>query len=109
MTRWLVGAVVAYTLGCGATVAAFIAQKEATTPTEAVPEVPADVKSYLISLQTRGDGVEFAISVLQKEVDGITAEKSRIVAKLQAAQPGYELTPQLTYVKKKDASSAPKH
>ena len=103
--------------------AALAAQEKPLTPagiTVTGPEKPAaeqpipdDAKRALVDLQQQAAGLERARAVLQKELDSVTAEWSRLIAKLQAAAPaGYELTPQLTYAKKpppkQDESKPPK-
>lgn len=70
----------------------------------AVPAVPEDAKKALAALQQRALGLEDAKGLLQKEIDAITAEFNRVIARLQAAAPaGYELAPDLSYVKKKSS------
>lgn len=82
------------------------AQEKPVTATPTVqqtpaPQVPEDAKRTLQALQLRDAGLADAAALIQKERDAIAAEFNRTVARIQAAAPaGYELGPQLTYVKK---------
>lgn len=64
--------------------------------------IPADADRAVRALVQRDGGIADAMAILQKERDAITAELNRMIARLQAAAPaGFELGPQLTYVRKK--------
>jgi len=69
--------------------------------TEDVPVVSEQDKRVLQQLQVVGDGFSMSIGVLQEKLDSVNAEKMRQITRITAAHPGYELTPQLTFVKKK--------
>ncbi len=65
-----------------------------------VPVLSQDDRALVLDLQARVVGYARAIAVLQKEIDAANADFARLVQKLQAAHPDYELRPDLTYVKK---------
>lgn len=67
----------------------------------AVPQVSDDAKRAIDALQRRAAGLAEAMAVLQKELDSVTADFSRLVQRLQV--PEYELRPDLTYAKKAPA------
>lgn len=73
----------------------------AAAPTgDAAPQVSTQDKQTLNDLQLRAFGYAQSIATLQKELDSVNAEFGRTVQRLQSAQPGYELSQALTYVKK---------
>jgi len=77
----------------------------APAPAALQPPLPIaeDAQKLLQALSTRAGGLEDSKAVLQKELDAVVAEINRTVARVQAAAPaGYELGPNLTYVKKAD-------
>lgn len=85
----------------GVALGAYAQDQPAAKATDA-PAIPEDAKKALVLLQKRAEGLEDAKALLQKEIDAITADFNRVIARLQAAAPaGYELGPNLTYVKKK--------
>jgi hypothetical protein len=105
--KTVIGLIVAAVLFCGTAAA----QQEneckpgQTTPcvslgTTQNPQVSPQDKQTLNDLQLRAFGYAQSIATLQKELDAVNAEFGRTVQRLQSAQPGYELSQALTYVKK---------
>jgi len=82
---WCVAIIVAAL--CGVAVGRVAAQAE----TKAVPQVPDDAKNQYATLQIRGAGLADAMALLQKELDSVNAERARLVQRLAAAQPDYDL------------------
>jgi hypothetical protein len=86
------------------------AKTSASTPpqsADAAPQISAQDKQTMNDLQLRAFGYAQSIATLQKELDAVNAEFGRTVQRLQAAQPGYDLTPFLTYVRKSAETSPP--
>jgi hypothetical protein len=69
------------------------------------PTVPDDAKSLYAQLQVRGAGIADVMALLQKEIDSVNAERARLVQRLIAAQPDFDLAPagplSVAYVLKK--------
>lgn len=102
MRRILIGIVVALALAL--TAIAQDAPKPEAPPAKVEPgqPIPDDARRALFDLVSQISGYSRSIAVLQEKVDATVAEYNRTVAKLQAAAPpGTELSPALTYVKKK--------
>jgi hypothetical protein len=59
---------------------------------KAPPPVPDDAKALYAQLQIKGAGLAEVMAILQKEVDSVNADRVRLVQKLIAAQPEYDLT-----------------
>jgi hypothetical protein len=70
------------------------------------PQVAAQDRQAVAEMQAAALGYARAIAALQKELDAVNAEFGRTVQRLQAAQPGYELRNDLTYVKKPEPAKA---
>lgn len=74
-------------------------------PAAAVPQVPDDAKSQYATLQVRGAGLADAMALLQKELDSVNADRARLIQRLAAAHPDFDLVPAgalaVTYVPKK--------
>ena len=56
-----------------------------------VPQVPDDAKNQYATLQIRGAGLSDAMALLQKELDSVNAERARLIQRLAAAQPDFDL------------------
>jgi hypothetical protein len=59
------------------------------------------------SIHAQRTGYAIAIAALQEKLDAVNAELGRTVQRLQTANPGYELGPGLTYVKRVEPPKAP--
>ena len=102
MKKWGI-VILAFGVFCGSVIAQEKPVKPETKVADETQTIPDDVKRTLLAMQQREAGLADAMTVLQKERDAIIAEWNRSIARLQAAAPaGYELSPLLIYVKKKE-------
>ena len=74
---------------------------------EEPPQVPQEQKAKLADLQQQAAGYQRSIAALQEKLDVVTMEYGRTVQAIQAAQPAYDLTPQMTYVPKPKPDAKP--
>jgi hypothetical protein len=81
------------------------AAPSAAAETKAPPPIPDDAKGLYAQLQVKGAGLAEAMALLQKEMDSVNAERGRLVQRLIAAQPDFDLVPAgplaVAYVQKK--------
>jgi Skp family chaperone for outer membrane proteins len=74
---------------------------------DVVPQVSAQDKQIVQALDLQRTGYAIAIAARQEKLDAVNAELGRTVQRLQTANPGYELGPGLTYVKRVEPPKAP--
>ena len=74
--------------------------------TEKPPEVPPQVREAVSQMQAQATGYQRSMAILQKEIDAINAEYSRLLPQLQV--PGWVLDQRtLTYTKQEPPKIAP--
>jgi hypothetical protein len=97
-------------LACAATVGV-LAQRPPETP--AVPQVPDEARNLYATLQVKRSGLADAMALLQKELDSVNAEQVRLLQRLAAAHPDFDLvqsgTLVVAYTPKKKDESKTKH
>jgi len=71
---------------------------------EQAPQVPPQVREQLLRLQMRAEDYAQDIALLQEKADSVQMQIARVVQQLQQSNPDWELTPQLTFVKKQQPS-----
>jgi hypothetical protein len=96
--RRIVGIALAAVALCGAIGIAQEKPKDGQAAVATAPTVPDEAKKLIADLQAADAGYARSIAVLQEKRDVLAAEFARTVNRLQL--PGYELTPDLKYVKK---------
>ena len=98
-------------LACAATVGV-LAQRPPETPA-AVPQVPDEARNLYATLQVKRSGLADAMALLQKELDSVNAEQVRLIQRLAAAHPDFDLvqsgTLVVAYTPKKKDESKTKH
>jgi hypothetical protein len=101
-------------LACVATVG-LRAQRPPETPAAetAVPQVPDEARNLYATLQVKRSGLADAMALLQKELDSVNAEQVRLIQRLAAAHPDFDLVQPSTlvvaYTPKKKVDAKTKH